>query len=319
MSEGESHVPAMTSTTGAALALQGGGVHGAYAWGAVDRLIEDGLVIGRVCGVSSGALLGTMLVQGFVRGGADGARRQMKRLWARIAQANVLSPMQNGPLERWLWGADLSNNLVWQGFETALRLFSPAQINPFGHNPLRPVISDLIDREALTHRRAIPLTVAATDVESGASFHWTNADITVDVLLASCCLPFVFHPVAIDGRSFWDGGYSGNPPLAPLLHPMPPDELVLVRAQAGHRPGAPTTPAEILNRLNEIACHGVLEAELRALPPTVRLTEIDAEAALASLPVSSKFNADEAFLGKLFEAGRIAASLARGPARAAAD
>jgi NTE family protein len=227
--------------------------------------------------------------------------------------------MQNGPLERWLWGADLSNNLMWQGFETAMRLFSPAQLNPFGHNPLRPIIADLVDRDALCHARAIPLTVAATDVETGASVHWSNANITVDVLLASCCLPFVFHAVEIGGRNFWDGGYSGNPPLAPLLHPTVPAELILVRAQARMRRGAPTTPAEILNRLNEIACHNSIEAELRMLPPQMRLREIDAEATLSALPVSSKFNADEAFLTKLFEAGRKAAAPARGVAGAAAD
>lgn len=293
-----------------ALALQGGGVHGAYAWGVLDRLVEDGLRPDRVCGVSSGALLAAMLVQGFVKGGAAGARREMRKLWDRVRVANALSPLQNSPMERWLWGWDLSNNLAFQSVETALRLFSPAQINPFGHNPLRPVIADVLDTDALRHPSAIRLTVAATDVESGTATCWHNADLTTDVLMASCCLPLVFHAVTIAGRSYWDGGFSGNPPLRPLLEPSPPHRLVLVRAQTARRNGVPSTPAEIMNRLTEIACVGVLEAELAALPASVRVTSFGAEAVLAGLPISSKFNTGDSFIAALFEAGRAAGAAA---------
>jgi NTE family protein len=131
----------------------------------------------------------------------------------------------------------------------------------------------------------------------------------VEVLLASCCLPFVFHAVEIDGRSYWDGGYSGNPPLAPLLRPTLPRELVLIRAQPLRRPGVPSSPAEILNRVNEIACHGVLDGELAALPSGIRLRSYDADKVLNDLHLSSKFSADAAFLSRLFEAGRAAAAL----------
>jgi NTE family protein len=293
----------MSGDQSVALALQGGGVHGAYAWGVLDRLLETGMRFDRICGVSSGALLATMLTQGMVKGGQDGARRQLRRLWDRIGQAHSLSPLQTGPLERWMWGADLSNSWAWQGMETVLRMFSPAQLNPFGHNPLRPIIGDLLDRSALAHPTAPTLTVAATDVETGEAKLWTNREITVDVLLASCCLPFVFHAVRIDGRFYWDGGYSGNPPLAPLLRPAPPTDLLLVRAQPAVRRGEPTTPAEILNRLNEIACHGVLEAELAVLPDSIRVTTFEADATLGHLAPSTKFNADE-FLAQLFAAGR---------------
>jgi NTE family protein len=287
-----------------ALALQGGGAHGAFAWGVLDRLLEDGLDVSAVSGVSSGALLGTVLVQGFVRGGRPGARRAMQQLWRRLGQAHAVSPLQNGPLERWFWGWDLSNNLVWQGLETTMRLFGPAQLNPFGHNPLRLVLEDLVDREALTSRNAPRLTVAATDVETGKAVLFNNAAIDVDVLLASCCLPFVFPAVEIGGRGYWDGGYAGNPPLAPLLTPPPPRELVLIRAQPARRPGIPKTPTEILNRLNEIACENVLSMELAALPPSIRLRRYDADGALLSLPISSKFNAEPDFVRELFEAGR---------------
>lgn len=291
-----------------ALALQGGGVHGAYAWGVLDQLIADGLDVDRICGVSSGGLLGTMMVQGWVKDGPSGARAEMRKLWDRVRTANAMNPIQNSPMEQWLWGWDVSNNLAFQGMEAALRMFSPAQINPFGHNPLRPVIDDVLDLDALRHPKAIRLTVAATDVETGAAHCWTNETIDADVLMASCCLPLVFHAVAIDGRNYWDGGFSGNPPLQPLLAPDLPDALILIRAQTAAREGVPSTPAEIMNRLTEIACHGVLEAELRALPASIIVTSHGADAVLGPLPISSKFNAGDAFITALFNAGRHAAS-----------
>jgi NTE family protein len=306
---------------GTALALQGGGAHGAFAWGVLDRLLETDLRLNAICGVSSGAILATMLVQGLVRGGPEGARAEMRRLWQRVAQAYALSPLQSGPMERWLWGWDLSNSLIWQGIETAMRLFSPAQLNPLGLNPLRAVLDDLIDRSLLTRPEAPRLTVAATDVETGRAVLFGNAAIDTEVLLASSCLPFVFPAIEIGGRAYWDGGYSGNPPLGPLLTPRPPAELILIRAQPERRPGVPTTPTQIMNRLNEIACHNVLTAELAALPPSVRLTSYDADQALLDLPISSKFNGQAEFLSSLFRAGRAAAArpMARPQAALAAE
>jgi len=289
---------------GSALALQGGGAHGAFTWGVLDRLLEDGLTVGRICGVSSGAIIGTMLVQGLVRGGRDGARAEMRKLWRRVAHGHAMSPLQNAPLERWLWGWDLSNSVMWRGMEMAMRLFSPAQINPFGHNPLRMLLDDLVDHDLLTHPSAPVLTVAATDVETGEATFFGNASIDADVLCASACLPFVFPAVRIGRHAYWDGGYAGNPPLGPLLQPDLPDELILVRAQPFRRPGVPSTPMEITNRLNEIACQNVLTAELAALPAAVRVVSYDADVALLDLPISSKFNGEAEFLSELFEAGR---------------
>jgi NTE family protein len=188
-----------------------------------------------------------------------------------------------------------------------MRLFSPAQLNPFGHNPLRPLLEDLIEPHLLTDPAAPRLTVAATDVATGRAVFFDNAEITADVLCATTCLPFVFPAVEISGRAFWDGGYAGNPPLGPLLRPDLPETLILVRAQAALRKGIPSTPMEITNRLNEIACQNVLVAELEALPAGVKLVAYHADDALLHLPISSKFNGEEAFLAELFEAGRAAA------------
>jgi NTE family protein len=296
-----------------ALALQGGGAHGAFTWGVLDRLLENGLTPDAICGVSSGAIIGTMLAQGLVRGGRAGARTEIRKFWRSMAQAHAVSPLQSGPLERWLWGWDMSNSVLWQGLEMTMRLFSPAQLNPFGHNPLWYFLHDLVDQRLLRDKRAPQLFVSATDVETGRAVIFDNATIDADVLCASSCLPFVFPAVRIGEQSYWDGGYSGNPPLAPLLTPVAPQELILIRAQPHIRSGVPSTPTEITNRLNEIACQNVLEAELAALPAGVRLTSYAADEALAHLPISSKFNGEEAFLTTLFEAGRNAVGIVTEP------
>ena len=289
-----------------ALALQGGGAHGAFTWGVVDRLLEDGLVPSSICGVSSGAMIATMLTQGMVRDGTNGARAEIRRFWTMLSDAHALSPLQSAPIERWLWGWDQSNSPLWQGMEVAMRLFSPAQLNPFGHNPLWYLLRDLVDPALLRDPRAPRLFVSATDVETGRAEIFDNSRIDADVLCASACLPFVFPAVRIGTRAYWDGGYSGNPPLGPLLHPSPPARLILVRAQQHIRPGVPTTPTELTNRLNEIACQNVLEAELANLPASVALTSYDADDALAHLPISSKMNGERGFLTTLFQAGRDA-------------
>ncbi len=177
----------------------------------------------------------------------------------------------------------------------------------------------MLDRDRLAHPSAPRLTVAATDIESGEAVLFGNEQIDVDVLLASCCLPLVFAPVTIRGRAYWDGGCAGNPPLAPLMIPRAPDQLVLIHAQPRRRPGVPSTPAEISSRLHEIACHAVLSAELAGLPPCLPVTVFDADPALHNLPVGSKLNGDRQFVAQLFNAGREAASrpIASKPSRAA--
>jgi NTE family protein len=296
------------------LALQGGSAHGAFTWGALDRFLEAGLTFDTVCGVSAGAILGVAMVQGLVENGREGARAAMRRLWESISAAGAMSLVQRSPLERFLYGADLSSNVLWAGLETTMRLFSPHQLNPLGHNPLRPLLEDMLRPDLLRSPDGPRLFVGVTDVETGAPVIFSGADITVDVLLASACLPLIFPAVEIGGRAYWDGAYSGNPPLWPLLSPVPRD-LVLIRGQPERRRGVPRTPAEVMNRLNEIACHAVLETELSALPLGVRLLAVDADPALADLPISSKFNTDGPFLKELFQAGRIAAGQSLATAR----
>ena len=296
------------------LALQGGGAHGAFSWGAVDRLLEDGLTFDAVTGVSSGALIGAMAVQGLVQGGAAAARGAMRTLWERVASAHIFGSV-NASFD-WMWGWDRSREIgtemAWQGITNALRMFNPNQINPFGQNPLQPLLAELLDLEAIRHRSAPRLFVAATDVESGEARIFDNASLSVDALLASSCIPMLFPAVRIDGRNYWDGGYSCNPALDPVLSPLP-ETLVLVRAQPRRRAGVPDSTADIVHRLHEIAFQAPLEAELRALPTTVRLRDISADGALGKHPLTSKMNTDWTFIETLFAAGRDAAGMKARP------
>jgi NTE family protein len=288
-----------------ALALQGGGAHGAFTWGVVDRLLDADVEIVAVSGVSSGAILGTVLVQGLAEGGAPAARAAMRQLWMKVAHAQALHP--------WLWGWDFlwGSDILWQGFEATMRLFSPSLLNPSGHAPLRKVLEAVVRRDLLNASNAARLTVGATDVQTGQSVLFDNAAIDVEILLASACLPFVFPPVEIGDRAFWDGAYSRNPPLQPLLWPTPPDEIVLVRALPVRRRQVPRSATEIFHRLNEMACMSALEAELALLPQSVRLVTYAAEEELAGLPISSKVLAGEARLNAMFEAGRRAQPMVR--------
>ncbi len=296
--------PIPTSTV---VAIQGGGAHGAFAWGALDRLLEEGLTFGAVTGVSSGAIIGAMAVQGHVHGGADGARAAMRQLWKEVAAANIFTPV-NSAMD-WLWGWDkgfeLGNELAWAGFTNALRLFNPAHLNPFGQNPLQPLLENLLDVAAISDPSAPALYVAATDVETGQARIFGNAEISVDVLLASCCIPMMFPAVRIDGRHYWDGGYTCNPALGPVLRHRP-RELVLIRAQPRLRKGVPSSTADIVHRLHEIAFQAPLDAELSILPESIRLRDISADA-LSAHPLISKMNTEREFLNKLFQAGRRAA------------
>jgi NTE family protein len=303
-------MPSATTSPKIVLALQGGGAHGAFTWGALDRLLQDGVTFSAITGVSSGAMIGAMAVQGFVKGGPAGARAAVSKLWERVAAAHIFGPATAS--FDWMWGWDksmeLGSEMAWQGLTNALRLFSPGQLNPFGQNPLGPLLEELLDLRAIRDPSAPRLYVAATDVESGRAKVFDNNEMSVDVLLASSCIPMMFPAVNIGGRHYWDGGYSCNPALAPVLTPRP-DRMVLIRAQPRSRKGVPNSTADIVHRLHEIAFQAPLDAELLALPKAVRLHDISADAALARHPLISKMNTEKSFLDTLFAAGREAAGL----------
>ncbi|MDE1907316.1 MAG: patatin-like phospholipase family protein [Rhodospirillales bacterium] len=299
-----------SSRAGTVIALQGGGAHGAFTWGALDQMLEAGITFDAISGVSSGAMIAAMAVQGMVNGGPQGARAAVSTLWTKVMEGNFFGNIPATPLD-WMWGTTkaLSQDFAWTGLTQALRLFDPGQLNPLGQNPLEPLLRELLDVKTLQKPSAARLYVGATDVESGEAVVFTNEQIGVLELLASACIPMMFPAVQIKGRHYWDGGYSCNPPLAPVLSPLP-ERLILIRAQPRQRRGVPSSTADIVHRLHEIAFQAPLSAELSMLPRQIKLLDICADEALGRHPLSSKLNTDRVFIEQLFAAGRKAAATA---------
>jgi NTE family protein len=309
------------------VALQGGGTHGAFTWGVLDRLLEDERVeIDAVSGTSAGAINGAMLVQGLAAGGRDGAKQALEALWSDIAGKLAFSPLRNTPIEKAIWGYDLTWSFAYQAFDTLTRVVSPYQINPLGYefNPLRQVLLERLDAERLQRDpKALRLFVSATNVKTGKPRVFTRKEVTVDALMASACLPNIFRAVEIDGEHFWDGGYLGNPAIWPLYYERGAPDIVLVQINALLRPELPTTPSDIMNRLNEISFNASLMAEMRAIDFVQRLLDsgrleqpryrriflhlIEDEDRMREFKLSTKLNGDWEFLLRLRQYGREAA------------
>jgi NTE family protein len=309
------------------LALQGGGTHGAFTWGVLDRLLEDErLAIDGVSGASAGAINAAVLVQGLADGGREGATRALDRMWRDVAARLAVSPMRNTPFEKALWGYDLTYSVAYQAFETLTRVFSPYQFNPFPveFNPLRQVLDDNLDwRRLRTDPKAVRLFISATNVRTGKPRVFNRAEVSTDVVLASACLPHVFRAVEIDGEAYWDGGYVGNPALWPLYYERGAPDIVLVQINAIMRAELPTSATDIMNRLNEINFNASLMAEMRAIDFVQRLLDsgrleqpryrriflhvIEDEERMREFKLSTKLNGDWEFLQILRRYGREAA------------
>lgn len=309
------------------LALQGGGTHGAFTWGVLDRLLEDGrLAIEGISGTSSGAINAAVLAQGFDRGGTAGARQALERFWRRVSELGWMSPVHRGPVERMQgsWNLDASLGAVW--LDQLGRVLSPYQTNPLNLSPLRILLEETIDAPLLHAAGAIKLFVAATRVKDGKVRIFERQEVTVDALLASACLPQLFQAVEIAGEAYWDGGYMGNPAIFPLIYGCAARDIVIVEVNPLTREGVPKTAAEIMNRLNEITFNASLMREMRAIafvdalleegqahgPGVDRLKRlhihlVEAEEAMETLGVVSKLNTDLDFLLYLKELGRTTA------------
>ena len=247
------------------LALQGGGSHGAFTWGVLDRLLEEPwLRIDAISGTSAGAMNAAVLADGWSEGGAAGARAALDAYWERVAQAATLSPLQRTPLDRLLGRWTLDYSPVFVAFDLMSRVLSPYDLNPHGFNPLTAILDDSIDFERLS-RSPIKLFVTATNVHTGRGRIFRNAELTPDVLLASACLPTMFQAIEIEGEPYWDGGFAGNPTITPLVRESNAQDTILVQINPVERPDTPRSAAEILNRLNEVSFNATLMKELRMI------------------------------------------------------
>jgi NTE family protein len=306
------------------LALQGGGSHGAFTWGVLDRFLEEPwLKIDGISGTSAGAMNAAVLAQGHTCGGAEGARAALEEFWGRVAKAALFSPIRRSPLDVLMGRWTMDTSPLFHVADMAARLFSPYDLNPEGTNPLTEILAECIDFEDV-RRSPIRLFITATNVRTGRGRVFRNADLTPDVLLASACLPTMFQAVEIDGEPYWDGGYSGNPTITPLVRECASKDTLLVQVNPIEREGTPRSAREILNRLNEVSFNATLLKELRMIailrqvanPGNVegaqwaemRIHRISSEI-MIDLGYSSKLNAEWVFLSMLKDEGRRAAEL----------
>ncbi|MBD3893056.1 patatin-like phospholipase family protein [Hydrogenophaga sp.] len=331
-----SHSPSASETPSKPLqldlALQGGGSHGAFTWGVLDRLLqEEWLEIDAISGTSAGAMNAVALAAGLMDGGREGARRVLRCFWSRVAELSPFHHIERHPLGPWF-----SPQNPWlapwlEPMKQAGRLFgsqlSPYQFNPLNLNPLRGILEQTVDFERVRRCHKTRLFIAATQVRTGALRVFKQTELTPDMVLASACLPLLFQAVEIDGEAYWDGGYAGNPTLMPLIADSPADDLLLVQINPIERVELPKRASDILERIGEVTFNTSLLKELRSIAllkqligeddrpahpyqhplfervAALRLHLLDGGASLAPLGADSKTKTDWAFLHQLHELG----------------
>lgn len=321
----------MAETRRINLALQGGGAHGAFTWGVLDRLLEEEwLEIAAISGTSAGALNGAAFKAGFAEGGRDGARATLRALWERVGRGGV-DPLPGMPDLDWMRAFMLPFDMAARMTQALLpvtpadiaaQVVSPYDWGPLWRNPLEPAVRAL-DIGNVCADAGPRLFVAATNVHTGKVRVFGGNEVTHDALLASACLPTFFRAVEIDGQAYWDGGYSANPALFPLYARDLPDDIVIVSLNPQTRPGTPSSSQDILNRINEISFNAALLRDLRAIAFVKRLIAQGAVAEgtmkdalihfiaddrlMRSLSVRTKIAPTPHLLETLFTAGRRAA------------
>lgn len=307
------------------LALQGGGSHGAFTWGVLDRLLEDDRIgIEGISGASAGAMNATVLAHGLVAGGRDGARQALKDFWTAVAKTvpfNGTPDYLPGP------GNLAAQSDLSPAFKAAislLRFFSPYQFNPLDINPLRDILAKQIDFERLRNESKIKLFIAATQVSTGTLKLFRTKQLSLDAVLASACLPALHHAVEIDGEAYWDGGLTANPPLFPLLHKCSARDILVVLLHPQPNAKIPTTANEIWHRLTEMSFNSSFFTELQGVMLAQRearrgwffggrlerrlkhlnLHVIESRELMSQLSAHSKLNAHPAFINGLHDEGR---------------
>lgn len=309
---------------GVNIALQGGGAHGAFTWGVLDKLFEDDRIwIEAISGTSAGALNAVVAAHGMHKDGARGARKHLRKFWKAASEAAALSPFRRSLWNQFTSNWSLNNAPGYLYFEMMRRIASPYDFNPFDYNPMREIVEELVDFERVTACMDMGLFISATNVETGRVRVFDREEITIESVMASSCLPYLYKAVEIDGQSYWDGGFMGNPPLFPFFYNSPSNDIVIVQINPILREGVPRSAQDIQNRMDEITYNSALLHELRSIDFVKRLIErgkleatdyrnmnihiIEARKKMRPLDASSKLNAEWDFFLYLFEIGREAA------------
>ncbi|MDD3325701.1 MAG: patatin-like phospholipase family protein [Zoogloea sp.] len=311
------------------LALQGGGAHGAYTWGVLDRLLEDDWRLDGISGTSAGAMNAVALADGWVRGGAEGARESLAGFWEAVADSTPFELDLLHSLNGLSGGADGSLPGPMNMMLGLTRLFSPYQLNPFDLNPLRNVVEERFDFERIRSQCRLRLFIAATQVRTGKVRLFHTAELSADALLASACLPTLHHAVEIDGEAYWDGGFTANPAVYPLIYDCTTPDILLVLLNPLRHPEAPRSADDIAHRSMELGFSTTFLREMRTLAQAraymqegsgwlpggrlerklagLRFHLLEAEE-LADAGKGSKLNATRAFLHELRDLGRARAA-----------
>ena len=299
------------------LALQGGGVHGAFTWGVLDRLLEDDepLRFSWISATSAGAVNAAALASGLAGGGREQARQTLRRVWEAVQEAGVPDLMRLNPFLRGI-------------SRPVAALLSPYDFNPLGFDPLRRILNGHIDFERIRAYADLELLIAATDVATGAKRLFRRAELSVEAVLASACLPTIHHAVEIEGRAYWDGGFSANPDLVTLAAESPIGDTLLVLLSAMDEPGVPRSAREIAGTVSRITFNQPLRRDIELIEvaraaadmgwwrrtdtPARRLARhrfhlVEAGHHTAILPADSKIQPDRTTISRLFLAGHTEA------------
>lgn len=311
------------------LALQGGGAHGAFTWGVLDKFLElDIFTIDGISATSAGSMNAVILAQGMLSGGNEGARRLLYEFWYAMSECGKLSAVTlSSPMDYFL-KPYLNVPLNFYFFSSMINLFSPYQFNPFNIHPIRQVLDKLIDFEKIKTQSDIKLFICATNVETGKIRIFKEKDLSADVILASACLPKLFQAVEVKGDYYWDGGYLGNPAIFPLIYNTEAKDILILHVVPIVRDHVPDNVTEIDARLREISFNSSLMREMRAIAFVTKLIDegwmrpeyqdrlkhinmhcLRADAALQAFPLASVYLPDWNFLLELRDLGRQAAEL----------
>jgi NTE family protein len=256
------------------VALQGGGAHGAFTWGVLDYLLEDGRVeIEGLSGTSAGALNAVMVADGLARGGPPAARTRLAEFWRAVSIDGSLPLVQRKIMEQLFSAASSEGSPMQAWFDAWARSFSPYDFNPLNINPLGDLLARFVDFEAVRRYEPLVLYICATNVVTGRPRIFPRDKISADVVMASACLPALFHAVTIDGVPYWDGGYIGNPVIFPLFRGTKGEDVLIVQINPVERRDVPTSVHDIADRVTEITFNASLLAEYRAIDFVARLID----------------------------------------------
>ncbi len=310
------------------LALQGGGAQGAFTWGVLDQLLlDERLEFEAISATSAGAMNATIMAYGLATGGRDEARKLLRIFWRRISQAASMLPLRPTMFDRWMGMHNVNLSPGFMAMDYMTRIFSPYQLNMLDINPLRNILKDMVKFETIREHDTLKLFINATNVRSGKIKIFESSELTLDMVMASACLPFIFQTVEIDGEAYWDGGYSGNPAIYPIIYKCNCSDVILVQINPINADEVPKSAPDILDRVNEISFNATLMREMRAIAFVHKLKEqnmlndkdnshyknmhihmIEAEDIIRGLGRSSKLNADWDFLCYMHDIGIQTAS-----------